>query len=114
MIEVQGKNNIFIFAEYSFSPVPDISNCVYIYARKEGDGYIPVYIGYTERPFNIRYQEHEADGKNLCAGFEGANCLLIYSANHGAMPFSKNYLQSVEKELIAKYEPVCNDYIPSS
>ena len=102
------SNNEYFFEEYRLENLPHYESVVYIYAKKEGTLYAPLYIGETGRDIWVRYIEHESDGVNTCVETYGFNCMLLLLVPLSGIDAGESSRKRIEDDLLKKYKTPCN------
>ncbi len=100
---IRGFNGIdtdYTFGIYSIHVAPSATNAVYMFCKKKGGQYVPLYIGKAEN-LKLRLTSHERAAEAIRLG---ATHLLVHTPGFGARV---HYLEA-ERRLIAHYNPVLN------
>lgn len=96
-----GVDTNYRFTVYDIRAVPAAVDAVYIFARREGNVYVPLYIGRAEF-LSRRLRAHERLPDALK---QGATHLLVHQPGH----LPRVSYKEAERRLIHRYTPALNE-----
>jgi len=99
-ITFQGKSGAsYGFTIYNWGTTFEAFGAVYVVTKRASTGYTPLYVGQTE-DMSERFDNHHKAG---CFERNGADSICVRTEE------SESSRLAIEADLVANYNPICND-----